>query len=113
MLLNRYVATRSLDEMCPGGEGDTPLLEMLADDRSVDEEVQQAIREEQVQLAFFRLNENDRHVIAERYGLRDYCPKTFRAIGERRGVCREKIRKDLRIAEHRLRVELATQMLAA
>lgn len=113
LLLNRYVATRSLDEMCAGGDGETPLLEMLADDRSVDEEVQQAIREEQVQLAFFRLNEDDRYVLAERYGLRDYCPKTFHVIASQRGVCREKIRKDLRIAEHRMRVQLIMQGLAA
>lgn len=112
MLLSRYTMTRSLDELCTDG-GDTTLLELVADEQIVGDEVQQSIREEQLQLAFFRLNPQDRSVLSRRYGLRDDYPQTLKSMADEDGVCRERIRQRLKVAQNRLRAVMATERLTA
>lgn len=110
MLLNRYAMARSLDELCTEGS-ETTLVEMIADDEMIGEEVQQSIREEQVQLAFFRLDGQDRSILSRRYGLKDNCPITLREIAEQDGVSRERTRQRMKIAENRLRAVMVTHRL--
>jgi RNA polymerase sigma factor, sigma-70 family len=112
MLLSRYAMTRSLDELCTDG-GDTTLLELVADEQIVDDEVQQSIREEHVQLAFFRLNPQDRSLLSRRYGLRDDYQQTLQSMADEDGVCRERIRQRLKVAQNRLRAVMATERLTA
>ena len=112
MLLSRYAMTRSLDELCTDG-GDTTLLELVADEQIVGDEEQQSIREEQVQLAFFRLNPQDRSLLSRRYGLRDDNQQTLQSMADEDGVCRERIRQRLEVAQNRLRAVMASERLTA
>lgn len=112
MLLNRYASARSLDEVC-GDNTSTTLMEMIADEHSVTTELQDVIQQEQMQLAFFRLNEQDRSILCERYGLHNNEPKTYQAIANEDKVSRERIRQRVTIAERRLRAVMVTQRLAA
>jgi len=112
MLLNRYATARSLDEAC-GDNTSTTLMEMIADEHSVTTELQDVIQQEQMQLAFFRLNEQDRSILCERYGLHNNEPKTYQAMAIEAKVSRERIRQRVTIAERRLRMIMVTQRLAA
>ena len=112
MLLSRYAMVRSLDELCTDGS-DTTLLELIADEQIVGDEEQQSIREEQVQLAFFRLNPQDRSLLSRRYGLRDDNQQTLRSMADEDGVSREGIRHRIEVAQNRLRAVMATERLTA
>lgn len=112
MLLSRYAAARSLDEPCHD-DTSTMLIDLIADERSVEIDLHQSLREEQVQLAFFRLTEEDRNVISKRYGLFDSNPLTLREIGEQDNICRERVRQRLVRAQMRLRSIMVREQLAA
>lgn len=109
MLLNRYAIARSLDERC-GEEGDVTLLELIADDYCVEENVEQMFRSEHVQLAFFRLNERDRSVLSRYYGIGSIA-YSQREIATQDQVCRERINRRIETARNRLRAVLQTQNL--
>lgn len=112
MLLNRYRTARSLDEVC-GDNTSTTLMEMIADEHSVTTELQDVIQQEQMQLAFFRLNEQDKSTLSNRYGLENNEPQTYYAMAIEAGVSRERIRQRVAKAERRLRMIMVTQRLAA
>ena len=105
MLLSRYAMVRSLDELCTDGS-DTTLLELIADEQIVGDE-------EHVQLAFFRLNPQDRSLLSRRYGLRDDNQQTLRSMADEDGVSREGIRQRIEVAQNRLRAVMATERLTA
>jgi len=112
MLLNRYATARSLDEVC-GDEDSSTLMTFIADEQSVTTELQDVIRQEQMQLAFFRLNEQDKSILSKRYGLENNEPKTYHAMASEDKVSRERIRQRVARAERRLRMIMVTQRLAA
>ncbi len=105
MLLSRYATTRSLDELCTDGS-DTTLLELIVDEQIVGDE-------EQVQLAFFRLNPQDRSLLSRRYGLRDDNQQTLQSMADEDGVSREGIRQRIEVAQNRLQAVMATERLTA
>jgi RNA polymerase sigma factor (sigma-70 family) len=105
MLLSRYAMVRSLDELCTDGS-DTTFLELIADEQIVGDE-------EHVQLAFFRLNPQDRSLLSRRYGLRDDNQQTLRSMADEDGVSREGIRQRLEAAQNRLRAVMASERLTA
>ena len=109
MLLNRYGIARSLDERC-GEDQDTTLLDLISDDYCVQEDVEQMFRNESVQLAFFRLNEQDRSLLSRYYGIGDIA-RTQRQIASEDKISRERIQQRIETARNRLRAVLTTQSL--
>jgi len=112
MLLNRYGTARSLDETC-NDDTSTTLMEMIADEHFVTTELQDVIQLEQMQLAFFRLNEQDRSALSKRYGLENNEPQTYQEMASEAKVSRERVRQRVSIAERKLRMLMVTQRLTA
>lgn len=108
MLISRNMTHTSLDALAT--EDGTPLLDFVADEYQLEQEhtsVEQSERIEQLQLAFFRIDPNDRNIVAKRYGLDGTGEMlTYQAIGNQLGVSRERIRQRLSRAHNRLRYEL-------
>lgn len=95
------------DTLAPGS--DTPLSDVLADERSVDPEHEflRHENEELVRWAVGTLTDDERSVIMGRFGLADGRVSTLREIGARLGVSRERIRQLEVRAKNRLRKAIA------
>lgn len=103
-LMVRAVRPKSLDQLAT--DDGSPLIDMIADERSNEayELAEQMERFEQLQLAFFRLKEENRIAVSKRYGLNGHKPQTLKQIGAEEGVSRECIRQRVDIARRRLRL---------
>lgn len=103
-VLQYGVHEMSMDEPM-GDDHDTPLADMLVDgngsspeQRILDEEAQQGVGE-----AFARLSDQQRTVIAYRFGLVGEPPLTLQETGERMGLSRERVRQIECQAKERMR----------
>jgi RNA polymerase primary sigma factor len=83
----------SLDDPT-GPDGDIPLSHRLSDSRSPDPEAELLKRESRavVHRALRHLEERERTIVVDRYGLRDGQVRTLGDIGRERGMSREAIR---------------------
>ena len=86
-------AATSLDQ--PVGEQEEAVLgDFVAGDGPLpDEEVEVSLRSQALQAALLTLSAREREVLALRYGLDDYEPKTLEEIGRRLGLTRERVRQ--------------------
>ena len=86
----RQRAATSLDQ--PVGEQEEAVLgDFVAGDGPLpDEEVEVSLRSQALQAALQTLSAREREVLALRYGLDDYEPKTLEEIGRRLGLTRER-----------------------
>ena len=86
-------AATSLDQ--PVGEQEEAVLgDFVAGDGPLpDEEVEVSLRSQALQAALQTLSSREREVLALRYGLDDYEPKTLEEIGRRLGLTRERVRQ--------------------
>ena len=86
-------AATSLDQ--PVGEQEEAVLgDFVAGDGPLpDEEVEVSLRSQALQAALMTLSAREREVLALRYGLDDYEPKTLEDIGRRLGLTRERVRQ--------------------
>lgn len=82
-------------DMPSGNDVDKPLLETLADANNVDpaEILLDSDLHEQLELWLSELNENQREVIARRYGLLGYERATLEEVGKSIGLTRERVRQ--------------------
>ena len=101
--------TASLDE--PFGEEDTPLGELVADERAADPPERAIASQEsgRVRSMLKLLPQRHRDILVRRYGLGQEAPQTHRQIGARLGVGEERIRQLEREALHRLRTITTAQ----
>jgi RNA polymerase primary sigma factor len=88
-----------------GEDQDTPLSEVLADERGPSPEDRMLARETSDGLGevYGELNEQQRTVIAYRYGVLDGKPLTLEETGKRIGVSRERVRQIENQAKERMR----------
>jgi RNA polymerase primary sigma factor len=104
----------SLDDRF-GKERDKPISDFLVDARSVDPEAD-LIKHEATGLvaqAMSQLNEQERKVIAHRFGIQMRRPFTLKEIGEMMSISRERVRQIECQAKSRLRKMFARQRLAS
>lgn len=82
-------------DMPAGAEADKPLLETLADHNNIDpaEILQDNNLHEQLEGWLSELTENQREVIARRYGLLGYERETLEEVGKSIGLTRERVRQ--------------------
>lgn len=109
ILMARAMTPRSLDQLI--NEDGSPLIDMIADERTLDPSYAAAeieIQQEQLNLAFFRLDKNDRDILSKRYGLGNTREHTIREIAREAGVTRQRITQRVQIAERKLRFMAAT-----
>lgn len=109
ILMARAMTPRSLDQLI--NEDGSPLIDMIADERTLDPSYAAAemeIQQEQLNLAFFRLDKNDRDILSKRYGLGSTREHTVREIARESGVTRQRITQRVQIAERKLRFMVAT-----
>ena len=101
--------TASLDE--PVGEEDTPLSELVADQRAADPSERAVAGEESgsVRTMLRLLPQRHRDVVVRRYGLGLQAPQSYEQIGEWLGVGEERSRQLEREALHRLRTIATAQ----
>jgi RNA polymerase primary sigma factor len=101
--------TASLDE--PVGEEDTPLGELVADQRAADPSERAVADEESgsVMTMLRLLPQRHRDVVVRRYGLGLQAPQSHEQIGEWLGVGEERSRQLEREALHRLRTIATAQ----
>jgi RNA polymerase sigma factor (sigma-70 family) len=105
MLLARNAQIKSLDSLIT--EDGSPLIDFIADERLLNNDHtydEQNERMEQLELAFFRLDKNDRNAIAKRYGIYGAEQQSNNSIAAEEGVSRETIRHRVQCAERRLRL---------
>lgn len=105
MLLSRNVQIKSLDTLIM--EDGSPLIDFIADEQLLNQDHtydEQNERMEQLQLAFFRLDKDDRNAIAKRYGLYGIEPCSNGQIAKEQGVSRERIRQRVQRSERKLRL---------
>lgn len=110
MLLSRNVQIKSLDSLV--ADDGSPLIDFIADESPLNEEhtyAEQSERMEQLQLAFFRLDKDDRNAVAKRYGIYGLEPKSNADIAREEGVSRERIRQRVQKAERKLRLLMGGQ----
>jgi RNA polymerase primary sigma factor len=107
VIMSRGMRPKSLDQLAT--DDGSPLIDMIADERSNEayEIAEQLERFEQLQLAFFRLKEEDRIAVSKRYGMCGNEPQTLKQIGATEGVSRERIRQRIDIAQRKLRLLMA------
>lgn len=104
MLLSRNAQVKSLDSLI--SEDGNPLIDFIADERSDDAHsyIEQNERMEQLQLAFFRLDKDDRIAVSCFYGLNGVEPKTNSQIARAENVSRETIRQRVEKGRRKLRL---------
>ena len=103
----------SLDDRF-GKERDKPISDFLVDARSVDPEADLIKHEAKglVAEAMSQLNDQERKVIAHRFGIQMRRPFTLKEIGEMMSISRERVRQIECQAKLRLRKMFARQRLA-
>lgn len=107
-LVMRTNTHRSLDSLAR--EDGNPLLDLIPDESEANAlmlEVSQGEVYEQLQLAFFRLTDKERHVVSACYGLDGHEPRTRAELGRDRNVSRETIRQLESRGLTKLRLELS------
>jgi RNA polymerase primary sigma factor len=102
----------SLNAPTSGEDGDTELIDMLADEdaEEPDANVTRSLRRERVSQALSILDSRERKVLILRFGLEDGRARTLDEVGRQMGVTRERIRqieaKALRKLRHPSRASL-------
>ena len=92
MALERSIPHRSLDQMML--EDGKTLIDMIPDTREDAEDYSQAEkseRSEQLNLAFFRLEELDRDIVTKHYGINMPRPMTLDEIAKSHKICRQSV----------------------
>ena len=95
LVMQRSTPHLSLNELC--GEDGSPLIDLIADERTPAdnwEDIGQVEQYEQLKLAFFRLTDSEREVVSKRYGLNGHKETTFTDIGKEAGTTRETARQN-------------------
>ena len=110
-LVSRTNTHKSLDELA--SVDGSPLLDLVPDEsesNQILEEVDKSVTYEQLNLAFFRLNDCERDIVSSVYGLRDGISVSRKEMGLRRGVTREAIRQREMRGLMKLRLELTEKV---
>jgi len=103
-------AIRASTAQASGEEGDFSITmgDLIRDDRTKapDQEVFDAYERRRIQKLLDAIDEREGMILKLRYGLEDGEPMTLRAIGERLGITRERVRQIEKSALTRLSEEL-------
>jgi RNA polymerase primary sigma factor len=100
------LGTVSLDE--GRNEDDEPVAALVADEKclSPDQELESRETTQALEQAFRSLSDRELAIVSDRFGLQDGCEQTFRELGVRIGLTRERIRQLQNAALGKLRRRL-------
>ena len=91
---DKYLRTASLNTIINDSEGgDTELMDFIAADNSLENEVMQDALSEEICKALCTLTEREHAVISMRYGLEGNTPMTLEQVGKVYNLTRERIRQ--------------------
>jgi len=93
-------------------DGESEILDLISIDPVQEEDSGLPLFCGEIRQHVDRLNANQAEVIRERFGLTDGKPKTLKAIADKRGVSRERIRQIEATALRKLRIEACRGMAA-
>ena len=108
MMIPLLQRERSIDDFIDKDEG-CRLAALLADNKSDSQEEKLYLKEIQVlvQAAFFKLDDRERHIIRNRFGLLGGKELTLEEIGKTLNLSRERVRQLEREAKLKIRERLA------
>lgn len=94
-ILRQSLTVCSLDEPTQASEGKTSLVDLIADQKSIEplDKLEQGLYKEQLGKWLMQLSEQEKAVIALRFGLEEQQPCTLSEIGNMMGVSRERVRQ--------------------
>lgn len=95
VILRQSLTVCSLDEPTQASEGKTNLVDLIADQKSIEpfDMLEQGIYKEHLSQWLMQLTEQEKAVIALRFGLEDQQPCTLSEIGKMMGISRERVRQ--------------------
>jgi RNA polymerase primary sigma factor len=95
VILRQSLTVCSLDEPTQASEGKTNLVDLIADQKSIEpfDLLEQGIYKEHLSQWLMQLTEQEKAVIALRFGLEDQQPCTLSEIGKMMGISRERVRQ--------------------
>jgi RNA polymerase primary sigma factor len=95
LILRQSLTVSSLDEPTQASEGKTNLVDLIADQKSVEplEMLEEGLYKEQLTQWLTQLTEQEKAVIALRFGLDNEEPSTLSEIGKLMGISRERVRQ--------------------
>jgi RNA polymerase sigma factor (sigma-70 family) len=99
-----------LDTVITGTE-DRILLEILADDRNFEEDIELSIIREVLERSFLNLTERQSEVLRLRYGFQDGIGQKLQAIGDLCGLTRERVRQIESKALAKLRADSSIKLI--
>lgn len=111
MALERSIPHRSLDQMML--EDGKTLIDLIPDTSTEDEDytqVEKTERSEQLNLAFFRLEELDRDIVIKHYGINQPRPMTLDEIAKSHKLCRQSVGVRKQKAMNILRLTMAQRL---
>ena len=94
----------SLDSRVAGGESDTTLLNVVAGECDLMEDLEMMVRVGYIDEMLDKLDEVDRDIVTHHFALQGGEPLTLTQLGNRHGISRERTRQRLLRAMTRLRV---------
>jgi len=94
-ILRQSLTVCSLDEPTQASEGKTNLVDLIADQKSIEplDKLEQGLYKEQLGKWLMQLSEQEKAVISLRFGLEDQQPCTLSEIGKMMGISRERVRQ--------------------
>lgn len=111
MALERSIPHRSLDQMML--EDGKTLIDLIPDTSTEEEDytqVEKTERSEQLNLAFFRLEELDRDIVIKHYGINQPRPMTLDEIAKSHKLCRQSVGVRKQKAMNILRLTMAQRL---
>jgi RNA polymerase primary sigma factor len=95
VILRQSLTVSSLDEPTQASEGKTHLVDLIADQKSIEplEMLEEGLYKEQLSKWLTQLSEQEKAVIALRFGLDNEEPSTLSEIGKLMGISRERVRQ--------------------
>jgi len=111
MALERSIPHRSLDQMML--EDGKTLIDLIPDTSTEEEDytqVEKTERSEQLNLAFFRLEELDRDIVIKHYGINQPRPMTLDEIAKSHSLCRQSVGVRKQKAMKILRLTMAQRL---
>lgn len=94
-ILRQSLSVCSLDEPTQASEGKTSLVDLIADQKNIEplDRLEQGLYKEQLGKWLMQLSEQEKAVIALRFGLEEQQPCTLSEIGKMMGISRERVRQ--------------------